>query len=400
PMVRDATWRRGVLAGAWTMMLFAAAVQIMPASVLPLVMDDLAVGPGRAGWLVSASLITPALLSLFVGVALDRFASFRVVMAGTLVLVVANVWGWWAALAGDFVSLVVTRLLAGAAIATLWNAGATVVGGVFTGKRAATAMGVFTTAPPLGYAIGQFVPPFVAEAGGWELNFLVFAVLSLLAFLAYALVGGRNAAGTPEERPTRAEFRAVFTSRTVWVVALMSFVGYSLHLFFNSWMPTYLSEEFGMALTASGALAALFPAMGVLSRLSGGWLSDRVFARRRKPIPLLAFGVSAPLVVLVSMASTTLALVALLALSGYFIQLSIGLFYTYVRELVDDRVAGSAVAVLSTASFVGASSSPVIAAALFTRTGTFAASFGYAAALALAGFALALFAPEPARGNA
>lgn len=402
-MTASAGWRVGafggpyaVLAGTFLLSLFVAGVQIMPASVLTPIMRDLGVTPSAAGWLVSLTLLSPALLALPVGYALDRLDNRLVLLAGTVLVSGSSVWAWDAALGEAWGPLLTARFVTGVGIIMTWTAGANIVSAAFTGRYAATATGIYTASAPLGYVVGQGLPPLVAERAGWEANFPLFAAAVCGSFVLFAAAGYRTAAVAETDRTARvADFWDVLTRRAVWIVALMSFVAYSLNLFFNSWMPTYLVEELGYSLAESGLLVALFPAMGVLSRTSGGFISDRLLGGRRRSVPLLSFLVTAPLVVVLWAVDTPVVVVAGLVLSGYFVQLGIGLFYTYVRELVDPHVAGSAIAVLTMASFTGGFVAPVAAGWLIERTGSYLGSFGFAFGLAAVGVYLGAIASEP-----
>jgi nitrate/nitrite transporter NarK len=385
-----------VLVGTFLVSLFVAAVQIMPASVLTIVMDDLGVGPSASGWLVSSTLLTPALLALPVGFALDRFDNRLVLVAGSAIVVGANVWCWDAALRGAFTELLAARLLTGVGIIMTWTSGANLVSATFEGRNAATATGIYTASAPLGYVVGQALPPLIAGEANWEANFLAAGAAIGASAVLFAATAYRTAR-LPETEATASldDFRRILSSRGVWLVALMSFVAYSLNLFFNSWMPTYLTEQVGFTIADSGLLVALFPAMGAVSRTSGGVISDRLLDRRRRPVPLVSFLVTVPIVVVMVVTETPLVIVVLLVVSGYFVQLGVGLFYTHVRELVGEHVAGSALAVLTMASFTGGFTAPVIAGWLIGVSGSYLTSFGFAFGLALSGVVLAWLAPEP-----
>ncbi|MFB6311178.1 MAG: nitrate/nitrite transporter [Salinirussus sp.] len=395
-------WRLGAVGGAYAVLfgnfllsLFIAATQIMPASVLTPIMADLTVSPSAAGLLVSLALLSPALLALPVGYALDRVDNRGVLLLGTVIVVGTNLWAWDAALAGAFVPLLGARFLTGVGIIMTWTAGANMVTAAFDGRNAATATGVFTASAPLGYVVGQALPPVVAGWWGWEANFPVFAIASAVSFAVFAVTAFRTASRAETDRRANfADFRRVLSSRAVWFVAAMSFVAYSLNLFFNSWMPTYLTERLGYSVAESGLLVALFPAMGVIARPSGGIVSDRVLGGRRRPVPLLSFLVTVPLVVVLWAIDAPLVVVAILVLGGFSVQLGIGIYYTYIRELVEDRVAGSAIAVLSMASFAGGFVAPVFAGWLIETTGAYLTAFLFAIALAVAGVGLAWGSPE------
>lgn len=402
-MIDNRGWRLGsiggpsaVLIGTFLLSLFVAATQIMPASVLSPIMGDMGVTPSAAGWIVSLALLSPALLALPTGYALDRVDNRQVLLVGTFFILASNLWAWDAALREAFLELLVARFLTGVGIIATWTAGANIVSAAFSGRYAATATGIFTASAPLGYVVGQGLPPLIASRAGWEANFIVFGGAAGGAFALFAVTGYRTAAIAETDRTAGlGDFWRVLTHRAVWIVALMSFVAYSLNLFFNSWMPTYLTEEIGYSIAQSGLLVALFPAMGVLSRTGGGVISDRLLGGRRRPVPLVSFLVTVPLVVVLWAIDTPAIVIVMLVLAGFFVQLGVGLFYTLVRELVDEHVAGSAIAVLSMASFAGGFSAPVIAGWLIERTGSYLTSFGFALALAAAGVYLAFIAPEP-----
>jgi len=387
-----------VLVGIFLLTLFVSAVQIMPASVLPLVMADQGVSPSLASSLVSLSLLSPAILARPVGFSLDRLDNRLVLFGGTLLVLISGIWSWDSAARGAFTELMISRLLMGTGLAMTWTSGANIVAAAFTNRNAATATGIYTASAPLGYAVGQAVPPLVAGYFDWRLNFLLLSGAAALSYALFAVFGYRTAAIAETERTAGlADFRHVLTRKAVWIVALMSFAGYSLILFFNSWMPTYLATELGVGLAESGIMVALFPAMGVLARPTGGLISDRFLSGRRRPVPLLSFVVTAAMVVAVTATRTPILLAGLMVLSGYFAQLGIGIFYTYIRELVDEHVAGSAIAVLSMASFSGGFSAPLVAGWLIERTGAYLSAFVFALAIGLFGVTLAWFAPEPDR---
>ncbi len=385
-----------VLAGTFLVSFFVSANQIMPASVLTLIMDDLAITPSQSGWFVSATLLGPALLALPIGFALDRFDNRHIIIIGSVVMMGANMWGWDAALRGAFPGVLGARLLTGVGIIMTWVAGANIVSATFAGRNAATATGIYTASAPLGYVIGQGLPPFVAGNLNWEANFLVFGG-AIIGSTALFLVSGYHTAelSTTEQTAQLADFRRIVSNPSIWIVAMMSFASYSLNLFFNSWMPTYLNDVIGFSLSNSGLLVALFPLMGAIARTSGGVVSDRFLNQRRRPVPLLSFLITAPIVVVMVFTEIPVVIVGLLVLSGYFVQMGVGLFYTHVRELVDEHVAGSALAVLTMASFTGGFTAPIIAGWLIEISGTYFASFAFALSLALLGVALAMVVPEP-----
>lgn len=389
----DAQWV--MVLGLWMLVAAAAAYEIVPASVTPIVMDELAVGPVAAGWLVSIMLGVAVVTSIPIGVGLDRADARLAIGLGAVALIVAGVWGWKAAAAGAYAWLMASRVLGALAYTTIWNASANIIGRSFDVGSRATAIGVFTSGGTAGFALGQLAGPLVADALGWAWIFGVFGALAGVGIVVFWGTSGRiEQSNEGTSSPDLGEFGAVLTDRRVWHVCVLGLIGYALFLFFLGWMPTYLAEEMGLSLAQSGTIIAVFTAIGMVSRTSGGVLSDRLFETRRRPVAVISFVVTAPIVAAMVLIDSVVVVFGLLLVAGFFIQLAIGLFFTYVRELVNPNVAATAIAVLTAVGLFGGFASPIVAGALIGAQG-FLAAFAYAGVIAVAGVVLAWFAPEP-----
>ncbi|MWG33806.1 MFS transporter [Halomarina oriensis] len=372
-----------------------AAYEIAPASVTPLVQESLGISATAAGLLVGTMFGTAVIASIPIGIGLDR-ANTRTAMAvAVLTLFVAGTWGWMAGRRGDFWSVIASRAVGGVAYVAVWNAGIDIVSRAVDTDRRATAVGIFTASGPIGFALGQATGPLIAARFGWPAIFLAFngiALLGLVLFWPTSRGLGRTSGATP----SLAEFGAVLRNRHVWLVGGLGFLGYSLYLFVNSWGGPYLSQEMGLSVAASGLLLSVFPAVGVLSRTSSGLLSDRVFSGRRQPIVFGSFVVATPLVFGFTRLRSIPVLVAVLLVTGFAIQLTLGLSFTYVRELVNTRVAATAVAFQTSVGLAGAFLAPIVGGAVVDSAG-FETAFLLAGVLAVVGVGLGWLAPEPAR---
>ena len=373
----------------------AGAYEIVPASVAPLIRDGMGVGPTAASAVVSVMFAVAVVGSIPIGVGADRVDTRKAMLLAAAALVVAGVWGWYAAAGGDYGSLIASRVLGAVGFVAVWNAGAAAVGRAFPADVRATAIAAFTTSGPAGFGVGQLTGPLVAARFGWEWTFAVYGLFVLVGIAIYLPASvGLSLKPDDEPVPGLAEFASVLADARIWHVSALAFLAYALYLFVNSWMPTYLTEGLGVSLAASGALTGVFALVGVLSRVSGGALSDRLFGTRRRPVVLISFVAATPLVAALGVVEFLPVLVVALLGAGFFVQFTLGLSLAYARELVAEGVATTAIAVATAVSLAGAFVSPIAAAAIFERTGSFAPTFYYAVALAVLGVALSWFAPE------
>lgn len=388
-----------MLVGLWLVNVGAAAYEIVPASVAPLLRAGLGVGPTAAGAVVAVMFGVAVLGSIPLGVAVDRVDTRLAVVAATVLLFGSGIGGWWAASRGDYALLMATRVGGGAAFVTVWNAGAAAVGRAFPPARRATAIAAFSTSGPAGFGVGQLTGPLVAGAAGWEAVFVSFLPIALVGLGVYLPASAGTATEAVADPPGLASFRRVLGDRRVWHVSALAFLAYAVYLFVNSWMPTYLTDGLGVSLAASGAMTGAFALVGVASRFSGGALSDRLFGSRRRPVVLVSFVASVPLVAALGFLDVVPVLLLAMLGAGYFVQLTLGLSLAYARELVEASVATTAIAVATSLGLAGAFLAPLVAAEVFVLTGSYGATFALAVAATVVGVALAAVAPEGAAAD-
>jgi NNP family nitrate/nitrite transporter-like MFS transporter len=379
-------WRGATITTGWLLLLFVGAYLITPASILPLVMADLGITEATAAALVSMPQVAATVIGIPVGIYLDRIETRTAVPAAAAVLLVGSTGDWFAASAGSVSLFVATRLLAGVGMFVLWVTCINVASSTVSPTRRATATSVIISGYPAGYALGQLGAPRIAVVLGWPGVFPVFGVAVLvMSFAFYVAVGRVPRFRTSTEQMTLLGFKRVIRNRNVWAVLVVTVLGYSLYMVFNSWMPTYITRRFGVSLAESGTFVALFPAVGILARPIGGWLSDAVLGQRRRPVFAASFVGATVLAVAMFYSKTIAVLVAILVLAGVFVQLQIGLMYQSIQEFVDPRAAGTAVSLASVAGWLGSFVAPVVAGELVATTGTYAVLFVFAVGLGVMG---------------
>lgn len=387
--------RWGCLLGTWLLSVVANSVLIVPASILSPMMETFGTTPGVTVWMVSGAFAGWAVSNVAVGLMIDRTSDRSVASGATVLVVLTGVWGWYAGVSGDFTAVLASRVVAGVAIGAVWTTGANLVGRAFAARSQGSALGLFTTSAPVGLALGQLLGPPIATAWSWPATILVLSATTLLGFALFLLAHHRTALAPVEGSvPSLGALLEVVREPAVAYGSALGFLAYSLFLFFNSWMPTYLADAFTLSLAQRSLFVALFPAIGVVSRAGGGIVSDRYLDGRRRPIVRLSFLATTPLVAVIATTTEIGVLVAVLVTAGFAIQLSIGILYSYVREVVAAERHGTALSLLVTACITGAFSAPAITGWLIDRTDSYRAAFAFAGVLGVLGVVLAWFAPE------
>jgi NNP family nitrate/nitrite transporter-like MFS transporter len=88
----------------------------------------------------------------------------------------------------------------------------------------------------------------------------------------------------------------------VWRFSLYYFFVFGAFVALALWLPRYLTGAYGLDVKTAGLIAACYSIPASLFRIVGGWLSDRIGARR---VMYWTFGVSAVCTFLLSYPSTT-----------------------------------------------------------------------------------------------
>lgn len=374
--------RSGFLAAIWVTTVFLNAHIIAPAPVFPQLMATYGVGNAAVGALISVLLLSAILAQVPGAYLIDRLNNRRLVALSVLAL---NGVSLPPLLLPTYEVALVSRFLAGIFVPLVFVGSANLVSEAYPTARA-RALGVFLASPPAGYALGTFATSAVPPTAGLLFVYVVYA-LPMLALLPVLHWSSRSLV---QDRgpmlPLRA-YAAAFRSRELWRLGLAFATTYALYIFFTSWTPAFLVRE-GVPLVVAGALGALVPALGILSRPLGGQMAEATFRTDKRWVLLLSFAAMVPLsLVWMAPAAVGWALV-LLPLAGFFIQLPFAVYYAFSSQILPDRLRGSAYTFMNTTSLLGGVLAPYVAGVLVDATGSFGPAFLFAALLAGGGLLL------------
>jgi sugar phosphate permease len=112
-----------------------------------------------------------------------------------------------------------------------------------------------------------------------------------------------NVYGAAVDRPKsiKALLLPLVTSRAYLLVCLLSLGCTIMRETFNAWTPSYLKEYFGFSISDAASASAVFPALGAVSVIATGWLSDRLGPNSRAAIMAVGLTATALSLVVLSM---------------------------------------------------------------------------------------------------
>jgi sugar phosphate permease len=165
-----------------------------------------------------------------------------------------------------------------------------------------TIVGILSISYLIGDAVArQCMGALIHHGYGWRALFYLAAAVAGFFLIANLLLlrESRTDAGYPEAVPNpqnlygdstarpasvAALVLPLLRSRAFLLVCLLSLGCTIVRETFNTWTPEYLRDYFGYSVSAAASASAVFPAVGAVSVIAAGWLSDRLGANSRPAV--------------------------------------------------------------------------------------------------------------------
>jgi predicted MFS family arabinose efflux permease len=154
--------------------------EFLPIGLLPSIAQGLHVSIGTAGLMVVFTALTGAVASPVVTVATSRVDRRVVLIALTILLIVAD---GIAALAPNFGVLLIGRLLLGVGIGGFWAIGAGIAGRLVEGPAVIKATSLITAGVSVATVVSLPLASFVSSLASWRLAFVIGGGLGVVALV-------------------------------------------------------------------------------------------------------------------------------------------------------------------------------------------------------------------------
>lgn len=139
----------------------------------------------------------------------------------------------------------------------------------FASARQGTAMGIYTAALNIGSFLTSVTTAPLAAIAGWQAALASVAVLAVAAIVFWTLaVGSRRAFRIAPDDGSGATLPSVAGARWTTAGLTAGFAGQAFSYYgVTAWLPTFLSDELGMAPSAAGAGSSLFQILAIAGSL-------------------------------------------------------------------------------------------------------------------------------------
>lgn len=381
----------------------AAADRANLGMALPFIRKEFTMSNTEAGALASLFLLAYAIAQIPSGFIYSRFGvrsifSFAMVATSAVTGLIGT--------AGSVFMLKVYRFMLGLAEGPLPLGMTSTINHWFPPNEKGTATGIFLSAAKFGPVL---VPPLCAwilMAYGWREIFYVFAfpgiVLSVIWYFLvknrpsespycsaaecqYIESDGEQAKSAGQAQVSKKEYNLVwldklvratkikpletqgevFRSWDVWGAALGYFFMVAIMNVLLTWIPTYLIKVKHFSMLNLGIVAAAPWTGAIVGNMVGGWFSDKVINKRRKPnMMFTAFTSIFMMYSLLYAPNDPYTLAALMFVLGIFMNIGYSTYMVYPMGLTTKKSYPIACSVVNMSGQLGGACAPLIAGML------------------------------------
>ena len=374
-------WR--ALALLWVAFFLQQGTRQIFGATLTSIQGSLGVGAAAIGAVATVFTFAYGLSVPFAGVAADLFNRKWMVVSGVFVFCLGI-------FASGFVSclglMIVTYGILNGFGQSFYYPSATSIIGELHKETRATALSILQMGLYAGIIGCSAASGWFAESGadGWRVPFRVFGGIGILwaVVLAFGLRGNSsdrinkidrisktdnpvNPVNPVQNKPTLKEAFKVFVGNPS---ALLLAAGLGMMIYvdvgFKTWMPSHLSESFGVAKGSAALNAVLWHYIGAFVGVTlGGRISDRLAKRRasvRMETNIAGLALAVPFIVWMAYAPSLLACGIAMALFGVFRGVYDSNLMASLFDIIPQRYHASGAGLMLSCAFVFGSTSPVV----------------------------------------
>jgi NNP family nitrate/nitrite transporter-like MFS transporter len=249
------------------------------------IQKELGLSDVELSWITAVAVLNGSIWRLPAGMLTDRIGGRKVTI---FMLATTAIPAFFVAKASSYVMVLILAFLVGFAgnlfsVGIAWNAA------WYGRRRQGFALGVFG-AGNVGASVTKFIgPPLIlgtagmtfpmAIQGGWRIVPVIYSVLLLALAVGTLFIVPRTDRMPGASKPIREMLQPLRRVR-VWRFSLYYVAVFGAYVALSAWLPKYYVDNFGVDLWTAALLTATFIFPASLLRPLGGWVSDRIGARK------------------------------------------------------------------------------------------------------------------------
>lgn len=383
----------------WMVSFLNSADRAILNAVKPLLRDAFAVTDIQLGLVDTVFFWTYAVCAFLFGRIGDSVRRRNMVLFGLVFWSMAT---GFMPIATGFAMLLGMRTLVAIGESTYYPTATALISAWHRPAMRSRALAIHQTAVFAGGGIGSWAAGMLADAHGWSMPFIVFALLGGLVFgvLLFAL---RDDAPAAAATPAQAEsakaepLKIIMANPAALLLCGVFCLATAASSAVLNWCNTYAHDVLKLNLANSALVGpVMITSAGFVSVLVGGFLSDRFAARSatgRMTVLALGLGIAALFLLPFPFAGSVLVVGALLFATSFGKGLFDGCIYAAMHDVMPDSARATAAGLMTMMGFLGAGISTVALPAIAVHTGLAA---GFAMMAGLYGIAvIALLAGRP-----
>jgi MFS family permease len=349
--------------------LFDYADRMVVNSMFSYIQKDLGINDFQSGWLVSIIYLAIGILTFPVSIIIDRWSRTKTVGMMAIVWSMATL---LCAFTGNYVQLLMARILIGFGEAGYAPGGSALISGMYPIDKRSKMMGLWNASIPLGSAIGVTMGGIIATAWGWKHAFGIVAIPGLIIAILFLFVKDYKTVdlsfvdkGNNRIKMEKKDMIKEFLNKPS---VLLTYLGMTAIVFVTTamivWLPKFFEQVNGMQPKTAGTLAGAVMMLALIGAPMGGVIIDKWRKnepRARMLFPALTTFISAVLLFIAFYFTKGTVQLAVLFLFGIFIMLFIAGAAAVTQDVIHPglRATSYAIAVL-VQNLIGSFTAPIV----------------------------------------
>ena len=349
--------------------VFDYADRMVVNSMFSYIQKDLGINDFQSGWLVSIIYLAIGILTFPVSILIDRWSRTKTVGMMAIVWSMATL---LCAFTGNYVQLLMARILIGFGEAGYAPGGSALISGMYPVDKRSKMMGLWNASIPLGSAIGVTMGGIIATAWHWKHAFGIVAVPGLIIAILFLFVKDYKTVDLSfvdkSNNKIKMERKDMIKEFLNKPSVILTYFGMTAVVFVTTamivWLPKFFEIESGIKPKAAGTLAGAVMMLALIGAPAGGYIIDRwrkTEPRARLLFPAISTFISALLLfVAFFLTKGTMQLITLFVF-GTFIMLFIAGAAAVTQDVIHPglRATSYAIAVL-VQNLVGSFTAPIV----------------------------------------